>query len=94
MTAMAGQASGGAGSQWASRYRCLLGAFLGLMKGPFNPSRVTFWGSLQVSFSRHSGKLRSQVQSSCAVVLKHEAYLFIPSRTDAETVAQRAQIAS
>lgn len=29
-------------------YRCLLGEFLGLRKGPFNPSRMTFWRSLKV----------------------------------------------
>lgn len=81
-------------------YRSLLGEFLRLTKGPFNPSRMTYWRKVSRfdSFSllsvQHSGKLRSQVKSSCAVLLKHGGYLFVPSWTNAETVAGRARIAS
>lgn len=49
MTAMAGQASWGSGSQGLLRYRCLSAEFLGLTKGPFNP-RGCLEKSLQVWF--------------------------------------------
>ena len=56
-------------------YLCLVGEFLGLTKGPFNPSRMTYWRKVSGfdSFSplsaQHYGKLRSQAKSSGAAVL-------------------------